>query len=101
MPHEWRSPARSGVSPLACATESAPSVAPAITGALADRAAIDWDTLFDRAADSRERVALQTLRRLDERGGRRRGGALPPPRTVTTFALRLLVVLAAAQVASG
>ena len=101
MPHEWRSPARSGVSPHACATESARPVAPAITGALADRAAIDWDALCDRAADSRERAALQTLRRLDERGGRRRGGAVPPPRTLATLALRLLVVLAASHVASG
>ena len=101
MPHEWRSRARSGVSPRACATESAPPVAPAITGALADRAAIDWDALCLRAADGRERAALDTLRRLDARSGRRQGGAVPPPRTIATFALRLLVVLAAAHVASG
>ena len=101
MPHGWRSRARSGVSPHACATESAPPVALAITGAIADRAAIDWDALFDRAADSRERAALRTLRRLDERSGRKHGGVMPPPRSVATFVLRLLVVLAASHVVSG
>src|SRR5258708_39024140 len=101
MPHEWRLPARSAVSPRACATDSSPEIPSAIAGAFADRTPIGWTALLDRIRDPRGRVSLHALRRLDELRGRPRGGALPPGRDLRNVVLGLLVVVGASQTACG
>jgi tRNA A-37 threonylcarbamoyl transferase component Bud32 len=101
MPHVWRSPARSAVSPRACAIESSPAIPPAIAGAFVDRTPIDWAALLDRVRDPRDRASLEALRRLDGLRGQRRPAALPPGRDLRIFLLRLLVALAALQTTCG
>src|SRR5258708_14671514 len=101
MPHEWRLPARSAVSPRACAIDSSPEIPSAIAGAFADRTPIDWTALLDRVRDPRGRASLHALRRLDELRGRPRGAALPPERDLRNAVLGLLVVVGASQTAWG
>src|SRR5258708_5373318 len=101
MPHEWRLPARSAVSPRACATDSPPEIPSAIAGAFADRAPIDWTALIERIDDAHGRAALQALRRLDELRGRPRDPVSPPVRDLGSVVLGLLVVLGAFQTACG
>jgi protein kinase-like protein len=101
MPHEWRLPARSAVSPRAWATDSSPEIPSAIAGAFADRTPIDWTSLLERIRHPRARASLHALRRLDELRGRPRGGVSPPVRDPGSVVLGLLVVLGACQTACG
>jgi hypothetical protein len=95
MPHGWRLPARSAVSPRACATD--PAIPAAIAGAFVDRTPIDWAALLARVTDPRERASLEALRRLDGLRGPRSPAPLAPGRDLGVFLLRLLVALAALQ----
>ena len=101
MPHGWRLPARSAVSPGTCATDRFSAVSPAIAGAFVDRTAIDWAGLLERSRDPHSRASVEALRRLDDLRGARRSPALAPGRGLHIVLLRLLVVLAAAQTAIG
>src|SRR5258708_17954940 len=101
MPHGWRLPARSAVSPRACATDSSRDIPSAIAGAFADRAPIDWSALLERVHDPRTRTSLQALRRLDELRGPARGALLPPGRDLSSVVLGMLVVLGGFQTACG
>src|SRR5260370_6355102 len=97
MPHEWRLPARSAVSPRACATDSSPEIPSAIAGAFADRTPIDWTALLDRIRDPRGPVSLHALPRPAELRARPRGCALPPAHDRRDIAPGLLVGVGALQ----
>ena len=101
MPHGWRLPARSAVSPRACATDGSSAISSAIAGAFVDRTPIDWAALLDRIHDPHGRAALEALRRLDDLRGRPRRAAVPPGRGHRIVLLRLLVAAGALQIASG
>src|SRR5260221_11353506 len=97
MPHAWRLPARSRVSPRACATDASPAIPAAIAGALVRRTPIGWTALLDRVLDPRDRASLEALRRLDTLRGRQGPAALLPGRGLRIVLLRLLVALAVLQ----
>jgi Protein kinase domain len=101
MPHGWRLPARSAVSPRGCETESSPPIATAVAGALVDRTPIDWPALLDRIRDPRDRAAIEALWRLDRLRSRQDPSVLPPGQDLRIVLLRLLVGLAALQTCSA
>jgi len=83
MPHGWRLPARSPVSPRGCETEPSPPIATAVAGALVDRTPIDWPALLDRIRSPQD-------------------PSVPPPgRDLRIVLLRLLVGVAALQTCSA
>src|SRR5260221_2202309 len=100
MPHGWRLPARSAVSPRVCATDASSAIPSAIADAFVDRTPIDWAALLERIHDPRGRASLEALRRLDNLRGRPRH-APAPPGGLRIVVLRLLVVVGAVQTASG
>jgi tRNA A-37 threonylcarbamoyl transferase component Bud32 len=101
MPHGWRSPARSAASPPACAADAPPGVPPSIARAVADRTPIDWPALLARVRDPRERASLDALRRLDDLRDQDRAVRIAPGWTLQVVVLRLVIAIAALQIAAG